>query len=350
MASSRLVLIWRWGLRVLAVGYLVALIGVIAVFRLGDGWWGTVAALYLPRLGFAIPIPFLTVGLMIDRSWRWLLTQVVALVLIVFPLMGLHLSFGKAATPGAPSLRIVTFNIDSARAGIDKVIAVVRAADPDLIVLQEVAYGDADPWKAGLPGYQVDKYNQFLLASRFPIEERFEPSPLVHRGRSRSPRFVRYRIRLPGGPIYVYSVHPISPRESLDDLRGDGLRHELARGQIPKDAKDEVESVAALRGAQLEAVVADAARSPYPVIIAGDTNLPELSGTLARVIRGYRDAFADRGFGFGYTFPTRKGGPWMRIDRILAGARVRVLDCHVPKERVSDHLPVVATVEIVPST
>jgi endonuclease/exonuclease/phosphatase (EEP) superfamily protein YafD len=286
---------------------------------------------------------------MIDRAWRWLVTQVAALALIVFPLMGLHLSFARAATPGATTLRVLTFNVDSAKAGVDKILAVVRAADPDLIVLQEVGNGDPDPWIAGLPGYHVDKFNQFLLASRFPMEERSD-LPLSHRGRSRPPRSERYRIATPAGSVFLYSVHPISPRESLDDLRGDGLRNEVVRGQIPKDAKDEVEGAAALRRAQLEAVVADAARSPYPVIIAGDTNLPELSGTLARVIRGYRDAFADRGFGFGYTFPMRKGGPWMRIDRILAGARVRVLECHVPKEWVSDHRPVVATVEIVPST
>jgi endonuclease/exonuclease/phosphatase (EEP) superfamily protein YafD len=346
MASARLVTIWRWALRVFAVGYPLSLLAVIAAFRLGDRWWGTIAALYLPRLGFALPLPFLAAGLLLDRAWRWLISPLVALALVVFPLMGLHLSGGRAAGAGAHTLKLLTFNVDSARAGLENILAKVRAAEADVIVIQESGYGEANLWRDGLPGYNVDKNGQFVLASRFPIEERFDPPNVIHEGVPRTPRFERYRITTPAGPIVLYSVHPMSPRESLDDLRGEGLRHELARGRIRQDAKDEVVSTAALRAAQLAAVVADAARSPYPVIIAGDTNLPDLAGAFARVFAGYRDAFAEVGFGFGYTFPTRRGGPWMRIDRILGGPRVRFLDCRTVKGAVSDHLPVIATLEL----
>jgi len=349
MARARLLLIWRWGLRAVAVGYPVALIGVILVFRsVGDAWWVAIASLYLPRLGFAIPLPFLTAALLLGRAWWWLPTQLVALVLLVFPLMGLHLASGRSPTPGQPSLKILTFNADSARAGIDSLVARVREADADLIAIQESGHGEVGPWRAALPGYNVEKDDQFVLASRFPIEERFAPPPVIHRGVPRTPRFERYRIATPGGPVHLYSVHPISPRDSLDELRGEGLRHEITSGRILRPATEEVVNAAALRAAQLAAVVADAARSPYPVVVAGDTNLPGLSRTFARVFEGYRDGFADVGFGFGYTFPNRKGGPWMRIDRIMAGARVRFLNCRVIPATVSDHRPVVATIEIAP--
>ncbi len=350
MAYARLVVVWRWGLRVAAVGYPLALIAVIAAFRLvGDDWWVTITALYLPRLGWAIPLPFLTAALMIDRSWRWLSTQVVALALIVFPLMGLHLSFERAAIPGGRPIRILTFNIEFARAGIDNVMARIREADADLIVIQESGHEDTGAWRAGLPGYNVDKNGQFVLASRFPIEERFDPPHVIHRGLPRTPHFERYRIATPGGPIHLYNVHPISPRDSFGTLRGEGLRYEIMSGRILRPATDDVMSSAALRGAQLQAVVADAARSPYPVIIAGDTNLPGQSRTLTRVFHGYRDAFADVGFGFGYTFPTTKGAPWVRIDRIMAGPRFRFLACRVIGGAVSDHLPVFAEVELLPA-
>jgi endonuclease/exonuclease/phosphatase (EEP) superfamily protein YafD len=339
---------WRWGLRAAAVGYPVALIGVILVLRfVGDDWWVAIAALYLPRLGFAIPLPFLTAALLLSRAWWWLPTQLVALVLVVFPLMGLHLASGRAPTPGLPSLKVLTWNANSARGGIDNIAALVRDADADVIAIQEAGYQDAGPWRAALPGYNVEKDGQFVLASRFPIEEQFEPPPVINRGVPRTPRFERYRIATPAGPVHLYSVHPISPREALDELRGEGLRHEITSGRILRPATDEVMSTAALRGAQLSAVVADAARSPYPVIVAGDTNLPQLSRTLARVFDGYRDGFADVGSGFGYTFPNRRWA-WMRIDRIVAGARIRFLACRVIRTAVSDHRPVVATIEILP--
>jgi endonuclease/exonuclease/phosphatase (EEP) superfamily protein YafD len=265
--------------------------------------------------------------------------------------MGLHLSLGRGGTEGAPRFRILTFNVDSARAGLEKVLGRVRAADPDLIVIQESGTGDLAAWRAGLPGYAVDKNGQFVLASRFPIEERFDPPMVDHEGRQRTPRFERYRVATPGGPIQLYSVHPISPRESLDDLRGEGLRREIVSGRILRPATDEVTSTAALRKAQLQAVVEDAARSRYPVIIAGDTNLPGLSRSLAGVLADYRDAFSDVGAGFGYSFPNRRGGPWMRIDRIFAGPGFRFLDCRVIAGPfpVSDHRPVVADVELTAS-
>jgi endonuclease/exonuclease/phosphatase (EEP) superfamily protein YafD len=352
MPGSRLVRVWRWGIRLLAVAYLIGLLAAIAGMRwVGDAWWPTIALLYLPRWGFALPLPFLTGALLIDRAWRWLLTQLVALALVVF-LMGPHLSLSRsgarAATAGLPSFKVVTFNINGARAGLDNIAAHLRSVAPDVIALQEAGHEDAGAWRERLPGYQVEKSGQFVLASRFPIEDRFEPPPITHDGRQRTRRFQRYRIATPGGSIYLYNVHPISPREAFDDLRGEGLGHEIASGRVLRPATDEVTSAAALRAQQLEAVVDDAARSTLPVIIAGDTNLPEQSRTLARVFKDYRDAFADVGSGFGYTFPLRKGGPWMRIDRIFAGPRLRFLDARVIPGKVSDHLPVIATVQPVP--
>jgi len=349
MPGSRLVLVWRWGLRAAAVAYVIGLVAAIAGMRwVGDAWWPTIALLYLPRWGFALPLPFLTGALLMGRAWRWLLTQLVALVLVVF-LMGPHLSLGRsgarAGTPGLPSFKVVTFNVNGVRAGLDSVAAHLLAAEPDVIAVQEAGNEDAGAWQERLPGYEVEKNGQFVLASRFPIEDRFEPPPIMHDGRHRTGRFQRYRIATPGGPILLYNVHPVSPRESFDDLRGEGLGHEIAQGRVFRVGTAEVTSAAALRGEQLGAVVADAASSPLPVIIAGDTNLPEQSRTLARVFKGYQDAFADVGFGFGYTFPIRKGGPWMRIDRIFAGPRLRFLDARVIPGKVSDHLPVIATVQ-----
>jgi endonuclease/exonuclease/phosphatase family metal-dependent hydrolase len=100
-----------------------------------------------------------------------------------------------------------------------------------------------------------------------------------------------------------------------------------------------------LRLVQVQAVAEDAAASRYPVLIAGDTNLPEQSWALARWLGGYRDAFAERGTGFGYSFPAPRR-PWMRIDRIMAGPGFRVLSCRLLPERVSDHLTVVADLQL----
>src|SRR5690242_7014760 len=80
----------RWlrrGVVALAVAYPVALLVVVALLRwVGERWWVTDVALFLPRIGFALPWPVLVLALVALRLWRLLATQVVALVMILFPL------------------------------------------------------------------------------------------------------------------------------------------------------------------------------------------------------------------------------------------------------------------------
>src|SRR3982751_1947217 len=163
-ASSRPRRWWATAVRVAAVGYVLALLAVIVGFRfVGERSWVTAVALYLPRVGFALPLPFLTLALLLARAYRWLTSQAVALALVLFPLMGLHLSGGRSPTTGAERLRIVTFNINEGRAGIDDIIARARAANPDLILFQEAGHIESELMQAALAGYFFDHTDQFVL-------------------------------------------------------------------------------------------------------------------------------------------------------------------------------------------
>jgi len=98
---------------------------------------------------------------------------------------------------------------------------------------------------------------------------------------------------------------------------------------------------------QVRALAADAASSPDPVLIAGDTNLPGLSWAFWHWLGGFSDGFAEVGRGFGYSYPAQRM-VWMRIDRILAGPRFRFLDAATISPRVADHLAVAADLELLP--
>jgi len=338
---------WRRVVGILAIGYPVALLIVILGFRLiGERWWITTVGLYLPRVGFALPLPVLTSVLLLAGPRRLLISQAVAGLLLLFPLMGLRLSGAAASTPGAFHLRVLSYNIDSGEYGTDAILAQLRAADPDLILLQETLAGNGEPLKAGLPGYAFDARGQFILASRYPIEEVFVPPRILHNGELRSARFIRYRLATPAGSIQVYNVHPPSPRDALDELHGAGLRSEIASGRIFRtEAASQVIENSSLRVAQLQEIADDSRRSAYPVLIAGDTNLPHLSWALAHCFGDYQDGFTVAGSGFGYTFPAPKH-PWMRIDRVFAGAGFRFLTFVVSEARASDHLAVMADLEL----
>jgi endonuclease/exonuclease/phosphatase family metal-dependent hydrolase len=90
----------------------------------------------------------------------------------------------------------------------------------------------------------------------------------------------------------------------------------------------------------------DVQRSPYPVIIAGDTNLPGSSWALAHWFGEFQDGFDEAGSGFGYTYPLGKRRPWLRLDRVLAGPQFRFVDFGVIESKASDHLAVLAELEL----
>jgi vancomycin resistance protein VanJ len=336
-----------------AVVYLLALLAVVAAFRLiGERWWVTTIALYLPRIGFALPLPLLMVALLIARSYRLLATQLVSAFVLLFPLMGLGLHPGgtRARTPGALRFRLFTLNTGLGKNGTAEILDRIHGADPDLIALEEVSDDDVDALRLGLPGYAFRHLEQFVIASRFPIEGEVVPPPISSGGQVRSSQYARCRLVTPAGPIRFFAIHPISPHDAFDQLRGRGLRYELLSGRALRFASARtMDANTQERLEQVRALAADAAKSSEPVIIAGDTNLPGLSWAFSHWLSGFGDGFAEAGSGFGYSYPAQRM-VWMRIDRILAGPRFRFLDVTTISPRVSDHLAVVGDLELLPET
>ena len=86
----------------------------------------------------------------------------------------------------------------------------------------------------------------------------------------------------------------------------------------------------------------------HPVVLMGDFNDSPLSVVHSSLRRHFRDAFRAAGRRWGPTF--RAGVIPLRLDIIYVSPAIRVLDCFVRKDPLarvaSDHLPVIATVEI----
>lgn len=337
----------RWLGRVLALlswlypGSL--LVSALLLRFVGESWWVTALALYLPRLALAVPLPFLAVALLWTKRFRLLALQLASLVLLLFPLMGLTLSFPSSAPAGAPRLKILSYNVNSGYGGFPDVAAEIRAHAPDLVFIQELPYWAAAPLVEELKrSYAVvESAEQFVVASRFPISASVDPTRLPYYGRQRSPRFMKYEIATPLGAISFYNLHTVSPRGSFYSVRGQGLRREIMSGRLfAGAASHDVQSTTGLRILQVQTLAEMAAKETGPVIIVGDGNLPTLSPTRARYLGRYQDGFSSAGSGFGYTFPARS--PWMRIDMILASDEFRFVSFEVGKGQASDHRCVVA--------
>jgi endonuclease/exonuclease/phosphatase family metal-dependent hydrolase len=258
--------------------------------------------------------------------------------------MGLVLPRPARDVAGARSLKLMSFNISSAALGEAAVLTAIDGMQADVVLLQEVSPRH-DALLRGLRARfaHVDASTQFVIASRFPITEQVDPGRVHVRDRARSPRFVRYVLDSPLGPLAVYSVHPISPRGSLGVHRFRDLFH-VARtgGLLQNDAENSLRENATLREQQVAAVAAMAKREKLPVLLAGDTNLPGSSAALHRHLSSYRDAFRTASWGFGYTYPQRHA--FLRLDRILGSQELDFSAFEIGCAGASDHFCVASRV------
>jgi endonuclease/exonuclease/phosphatase (EEP) superfamily protein YafD len=341
---------WRWVVAAATALYPLALLVAIGAFRLvGERWWVTTVALYLPRIGFALPLPLLIIALWATgaRAGMWLLLGTSVPILLV--LMGLVLPGPVRIDPAKPSLRVMSYNVNSEAAGSEGIVQEIDRFSPDVLLLEE--HGGSDRIVTLLQERYptVRAAGQFVIATRFPVTSSFDPEKLQYTGRLRSPRWLQELIETPLGAIAFYVVHPQSPRQGFYALRGHGLKREILSGQgFPDDSEEVVADNTGLRAMQVADFASAARQEKGPVVIAGDTNLPDLSYVLHRYLGGFQDGFAKAGWGFGYTFPIGRRGPWMRIDRILASTELRFVRFEVGRSFASDHACVVADLQRAP--
>src|SRR4051812_16789755 len=148
----------------LAIGYPVALLIFMASLRfVGEKWWATTIALYLPRAPFFLPLLPLSVAIVWCGPRKLLWTQLLAVALLL-ELMGFRVAWPTPATPGALHLRIASCNINGGGLGLRRILQPLLARNPDIIVLQEVHPTDSGLLAQWVPGYQVRGYGQFWVA------------------------------------------------------------------------------------------------------------------------------------------------------------------------------------------
>jgi endonuclease/exonuclease/phosphatase (EEP) superfamily protein YafD len=324
-----------WGLLALIVG----LWGILHF--VGERSWLVMPLLYLPHGLLVLPLAVLTAGLLTQRSWRLLGTQVLAAAVLAGPLLGVQLN-SPAQASGQPSIRIFSYNVYFGLLGHSNVAARIPA-DVDVILLQAVGNSGAVLQSPRFAKWSLRFSGQFAIASRFPIIETATPAEMPGRP---GPAFERYRLETPLGRIDLYNVHTSSPRRGfLPHRRLRGLFAAIESGTLRRNIEQNI----ALREDQVRALAQDAARSPFPVIIAGDTNLPGLSRTFRDHLGNFQDGFVEAGSGLGYTFPGHELLPWMRIDRVLASRHLRFIDFKVGQGGGSDHKSVTARIASAPN-
>jgi endonuclease/exonuclease/phosphatase (EEP) superfamily protein YafD len=323
----------------LAALYPIALLVVVLLLRVGERWWLTELLLYVPRVAFALPLVVLVPVLVAQGLRRWLWTQAAAFVVLLFPLLGFVLPHGRTRAQG-PSIRLLSYNVNSCKGGYQALADAVLARAPDVVVMQEF-FCDARPLVALLAAKYptIDVTEQFVMASRFPLRAKTQPPVVTHFPYLNVPHVVRYELSTPLGPLAVVTLHPVSVHPALRDLRS-----LLSGSTKPVGFARTVELIdrnTETREFEFTAALELAASAGLPVVIAGDTNVPNSSPLLARA-SAYEDGFESADWGFGYTFSSRFA--WLRLDRVFVSHELAFTDFDVDCGRASDHRCVTADI------
>lgn len=222
-------------------------------------------------------------------------------------------------------LRVLSYNVLSLRLGTDRVAAVIRACEPDVVCVQEAprflgwrercARLALDSGLRLVTGGRPAAANLLLARRELPVVEgravRLRWRPPLHR------RGVAVGVfEVGGAPLLVASTHL-----SLDDAE---------------------------RLRQARTVADLVRRDGVPAILAGDVNEGPEGPAFGHLAAAFADAYAAAPEGDGLTSTARH--PRRRIDAVFVDRRLDVVRCGVPDvpgiPDASDHRPLLAVVRV----
>jgi endonuclease/exonuclease/phosphatase (EEP) superfamily protein YafD len=290
-------------------------------------WW--LALINTVALYIFIPLILFLPLALLCRYWRLFFA-------LCFPLglfIGLYGSFflpplSIPVTQNQPTIKAMTFNMLRSNTDYDSIVKMVAENNPDIIGLQEVTPQAAPilvkrfekdyPYRAFHP---IELSHNVGILSRFPIDKIIAlPSPPIQRG-------IQLTLRLNNGEPLEAIVAHLTPFYPLNEF------WKLAQDWYFRRAQEV---------SYLNSV---AKQYDEPVIVMCDCNFTDTSETYSQMQNVMIDSFHQAGWGFGHTFLSPLF-PVGRIDYIWHTEDIKTVEAYVGREAGSDHLPVIAKLQL----
>ena len=286
-------------------------VGLAALSGVGHRWLDILAQFTAPALAATAVV---TVLLALIRSKAAALQGLLACAVLLVAVGPQWFPGGPRPAAGAPLVRLYSANLWARNTDVDSMVASIRAADADVVVLIELGDAPAERLEELLAGYphrvttpRIDRPSgpaRSVVASRLPLTAIPDRPDGLHA--------VGATVRSPIGPIHLLGVHLTRPWPFQEQW-----------GQISQTMA-------------LEAIVESL---DGPVVAAGDFN--SVSTTrIGRQVRG--DLGLHPAPGFPGTWPAFLPAPLgMTIDQVWATPDLAFVSRRLGAANGSDHRPVV---------
>lgn len=245
-------------------------------------------------------------------------------------------------------LQTVSFNVWGHNHDLSQIEAWIRATNADIVLLQEIspAYAQAElPHLRDLYPYQSSqsdpsRWGGNITLSRYPILT----EDYIDLQTPETPPPLRVVLDVEGYSVAVYNVHLAWPARQHPRL---SLPISSFYLKVALGFDDRA------RNQQITHLIEHLQNEPYPYIVAGDFNMSASSATYQRLAAAMQDSFREVGSGLGTSWPVSSARglpafvpPLIRIDYIWHSAHFRALTAQAGPRLGSDHLPVLAGLEL----
>lgn len=234
------------------------------------------------------------------------------------------------------TLRVITFNVQGCRGGPNRIAALLRREDPDIVAFQEASFLNEGDTRAeivadALPGFHWFRHGNLAIASRWRIEKRWASDFKVPTHIWAIFAEVRWKGDA-GPPIVVGATHlnPVHWDRFLPSEIGKLPDHLRTTGRIRERQALELTR-------ELEKV-----ERKVPTILCGDFNGPPRGRVYNRLTRNLKDSFAESASGFGWTIPSAM--PMMRLDYVFVSHQSTAVRSRVLDDAGSDHRALLAEI------
>ncbi len=259
------------------------------------------------------------------KRWRLALVAGMGTLMGIAPTAWLLVSHTAPARAGE-TMRLMSMNVHVHNRDAGSVLASVRRANPDVLILQEYTTAMDVPLREGLAGeylYQLRKPREnsdgWAVYSRRALLAPIDTALRLHE----SKRQARFAVRIGNKEVIIYALHLTCPK-SMEQI-----------GSNRAETAHLLELLAAER---------------KPVILAGDFNFTESTANAAALrAAGLRNTHDLAGAGRGSTWRHRALGfahrlPGLRIDHVFIGPQLTCTNSRVLDMPGSDHRPIIADI------
>jgi len=298
------------------------------------------------------------------RLKLWLLISLAGLLLTIgtsrlwFPV-----NFGGENNEKKTTITVMTFNVmyldfiknpDSNE--LHPVIDYIAQSGADIVCLQEVGMDflhkrlKEKKTKKALKAYRYvlsgssEGLYSVVCLSKYPV---ISSRRIAYESLSNSS--YRYDFRIDGKTVTVINNHLESNKLNSKEknhytnlVTSGGESEELTK--VAELIGSKVGSATSIRAAQAMAVAEEVRVCGNPVIVCGDFNDIPGSYVYHTLADGLTDAWVVKGLGWGNTFHENRF--LFRIDYILHSSDIQTVDVTVDKVKISDHYPLIATLQL----